>query len=413
MKILWINTNFMHPTTKGGQIRTLEMLRYLHRWHEIHYVAIENPDEPEGPARAREYSTRAYPFRYRIPDKTSAAFAGQLAAGLFSKVPLAVGRFNPPGMRKFVEDILKRERFDTAVLDYLPPTTYYPDRAQSVLFQHNVEFMIWRRHAATAPDPLRRFYFKLQAERMFDYEKQACRECGHVVACSEADAQLMRKSFAIDHVSTVPTGVDIEYFERPGPGAAMTSKPDLVFVGSMDWAPNQQGVLWFTRDVLPLIRRKRPATTFAIVGRSPSPAIQALAHDGQIAVTGTVADVRPWFWEASVSVVPLLVGGGTRLKIYEAMAARTAIVSTTIGAEGLEYQHPDNIRIADTPQQFADHCLDLLADGEVRRRMTKNGWEMVNSRFSWEVVARRFDSILANASRPLGGGVERRGVGLG
>ncbi len=401
MKILWLNTNFMHPTTKGGQIRTLEILRHLHRWHEIHYVAIENPDEPEGPARAHEYSTRAYPFRYRIPNKRSLAFAGQLMGGLCSKVPLAVGRFNPPGMRKFVEEILTRERFDASVLDYLPPTTYYPDRPHSVLFQHNVEYMIWRRHAATASDPLRRFYFKLQAERMFDYEKLACRECGQVVACSDADAQLMRESFSIDHVSTVPTGVDIGYFARPGDTAGVTTKPDLVFVGSMDWAPNQQGVLWFTREVFPLIERKRPGTTFAIVGRTPSPAIQALAREGRITVTGTVADVRPWFWEASVSVVPLLVGGGTRLKIYEAMAARTAIVSTAIGAEGLEYSHPENIRIADMPQDFADQCLDLLENSETRRRMTENGWEMVNGRFSWEVIAKRFDSILASAPKPL------------
>jgi len=401
MKILWLNTNFMHPTTKGGQIRTLEMLRHLHRWHEIHYVAIENPQEPEGPARAHEYSTRAYPFRYRIPRKTSVAFAAQLIAGLFSNIPLAVGRFNPPGMRKFVEDLLARERFDAAVLDFLPPTTYYPDRPHSVLFQHNVEFMIWRRRVQTESRPLRRYYYELQARRMFEYEKQACRESGHVVACSDADARLMRESFAIDHVSTVPTGVNIEYFTRPGQSAGATTKPDFVFVGSMDWLPNEQGVLWFTHEVLPLIHRKRPGATFAIVGRTPPPAIQALARDGCITVTGTVADVRPWFWEAGVSVVPLLVGGGTRLKIYEAMAARTAVVSTTIGAEGLEYKHPDNIRIADTPQDFADHCLDLLDNPDTRRQMTEDGWEMVNSRFSWEVVARCFDSILASAPKPL------------
>src|SRR6185503_5662206 len=109
------NTNFMHPTTKGGQIRTLEMLRHLHQWHEIHYVAIENPSLPEGPARAHEYSFRAYPFPYKVPDKTSPAFAKELLSGLFSKVPLAMGRFHPPGMGHFIEGLIARERFDSAV----------------------------------------------------------------------------------------------------------------------------------------------------------------------------------------------------------------------------------------------------------------------------------------------------------
>src|SRR5881392_1128371 len=104
MKTLWVNSNFMHPTTKGGQIRTLEMLRHLHRWHEIHYVSIANPAEAEGPARASEYSSRCYPFAYTIPGKASAVFLGQLAAGLFAATPLAVGRFNPPGMRAFLEE---------------------------------------------------------------------------------------------------------------------------------------------------------------------------------------------------------------------------------------------------------------------------------------------------------------------
>jgi sugar transferase (PEP-CTERM/EpsH1 system associated) len=399
MKLLWVNTNFMHPTTKGGQIRTLEMLRHLHRWHEIHYVALENPDQPEGPARAAEYSAKAYPFRYKIPDKRSPAFALELLRGFFSSVPLAVGRFHPPGMREFLEKLIRRERFDAAVVDHLAPTTYFPDRAHSVLFQHNVEFMIWRRHAENATDPLRRHYFRLQAERMFAYERQACRESGHVVACSDVDAEVMRKSFGISHVSTVPTGVNLEFFARPHAPEQVNSRRDLVFVGSMDWLPNQQGVLWFAREILPLIRRKRPQTTLAVVGRTPSGEVQALAGEPGITVTGTVPDVRPWFWEAAVCVVPLLVGGGTRVKIYEAMAAKTAIVSTTIGAEGLEYQHPENIRIADTPQDFADQCLDLLENPSERQQMTERAWELVNSRYSWEVASRCFDAILQKAPR--------------
>src|SRR6266700_2874977 len=170
MKVLWVNSNFMHPTTKGGQIRTLEMLRHLHRWHEIHYVSIANPALPEGPARAHEYSTRSYPFPYRVPDKTSPAFWGQLVQGLFSPTPLAVSRFNPPGMRDFIENLIRKERFECAVVDHLAPTAYFPDLPHAIFFQHNVETVIWRRHVEHASGPLRRWYFGLQAGRMFEYE---------------------------------------------------------------------------------------------------------------------------------------------------------------------------------------------------------------------------------------------------
>jgi polysaccharide biosynthesis protein PslH len=405
MKLLWVNSNFMHPTTKGGQIRTLEMLRYLHRWHEIHYVALENPDQPEGSARAHEYSARSYPFPHRAPDKRSPAFARQLLAGAFSSEPISVSRHHPPGMKKFLEDLIRREKFEAAVVDHLAPMSYFPDRAHCVLFEHNVEFMIWRRNVQQAANPLRRAYFKLEAQRVFEFECRACRQAGHVVACSEVDKKLMQESFGIAHVSAVPTGVNLEFFAPPPALPGLTSKfapgraSDLVFIGSMDWLPNQDGVLWFVREILPLIRRQRPETRLAVVGRTPPPTIEALALDPGITVTGTVPDVRPWFWESAVSVVPLRIGGGTRLKIYEAMAARNAVVSTTIGAEGLEYNHPANIRIADTPDDFAAQCVDLLDHPGARQRMTEAALEMVRERFSWDAAARRFDEILQAAPR--------------
>ena len=402
MKVLWVNSNFMHPTTKGGQIRTLEMLRYLHQWHEIHYVALTSPGQSEGPARAHEYSTKSYPFPHQAPDKRSLAFVSQLVAGTFSPTPLSMSRFDPPGMKPFLADLIRKERFDAVVADHLAPMCYMPDRATTILFQHNVEFMIWRRHVQHSKDPLRRMYFQLQAKRMFEFERDACRQAAHVVACGEIDNKLMRDDFGITHVSDVPTGVNLEYFAKPAPGAVPPATPqvDFAFIGSMDWMPNQQGVLWFAEQILPLIRKRRPSATFAVVGRTPPPSITALSKDPGIVVTGTVPDVRPWFWESAVSVVPLLVGGGTRLKIYEAMAAASPVVSTTVGAEGLVYKHPDNIRIADSPQDFADHCLELADHKDVRATVADAALELVRGNFSWEVAARRFDEVLQKAPRP-------------
>jgi polysaccharide biosynthesis protein PslH len=399
MKTLWVNSNFMHPTTKGGQIRTLEMLRHLHRWHEIHYVAIENPTQPEGPARAHEYSHKSYPFKYRVPDKTSPVFYAELARGLFSRTPLAVERFNPPGMRAFLEDLIRKERFDCAVVDHLAPTSYFPDLPHAVFFQHNVETVIWRRHVEHAHG-LRRAYFQLQAGRMYHYERRVSRESGHIVAVSQRDAAEMRRLFDVTRVSEIPTGVNLEYFLPPGPRPE--SVADLVFVGSMDWLPNVDGVLYFAREILPLIRRKRPETTLAVVGRTPPPKVLQLGvEDPRIRITGTVPDIRPYLWGGAVSVVPLRIGGGTRLKIYEAMAAKIPVVSTTIGAEGLTVNPPYDIRIADTPADFAEQCLDFLAAHEVRHRVATAAWEMVNANFSWEHVSRCFEKIMLSGPRMI------------
>ena len=393
MKVLWVNSNFMHPTTKGGQIRTLEMLRHLHRWHEIHYVSIANPALPEGPARAHEYSTKSYAFSYRIPEKTSPAFWLQLAAGLFDPTPVAVSRFHPPGMRKFLEDLIRKERFECAVVDHLAPTSYFPDLPHAIFFQHNVETVIWRRHVEHASGLVRRWYFGLQAARMFEYERRVSLASGHIVAVSRTDADEMRRLFGVTRVSEIPTGVNIEYFlppeERPAGGA------DLVFVGSMDWLPNVDGVMYFVREVLPLIRRRRPEATLAVVGRTPPAKVtQLAAEDSRIRVTGTVPDIRPWLWGSAVSIVPLRIGGGTRLKIYEAMAAKIPVVSTTVGAEGLTVNPPLDIRIADMPEDFAAQCVELLEDRESRAHLATAAWEMVNARFSWEQVSRCFEHVM-------------------
>jgi len=399
MKTLWVNSNFMHPTTKGGQIRTFEMLRHLHRWHEIHYVAIENPAQPEGPARAHEYSFKAYPFRYQVPSKSGPAFYGELVRGLVSKVPVAVERFNPPGMRGFLQELIERERFECAVVDHLAPTGYFPDLPHAIFFQHNVETVIWRRHVEHASDPLRRAYFKLQAERMYEYERRVSRESGHIVAVSKKDADEMRRLFDVTRVTEIPTGVNIEYFMPPAERVEIAGA-DFVFVGSMDWLPNVDGVMYFVKEILPLIRKRRPEATVAIVGRTPPAKVRQLAaEDARIAVTGTVPDIRPYLWNSAVSIVPLRIGGGTRLKIYEAMAAKIPVVSTTIGAEGLTVNPPQDIRIADRPEEFAAQCVGLLENAGERQALAQAAWQMVNDRFSWEHVARCFEKIMVDGPR--------------
>ena len=392
MKILWVKSDFLHPTTKGGHIRTLEMLRRLHKRHEVHYVAFNDARQPEGLARSVEYSSRAYPVVHDVPPRRSLKFVGQLMQGVWSPLPVSINRYRSGQMTSVIGNLLQSERFDAVVCDFLTPAINFDSLKDVVLFQHNVESVIWDRHASTASNPVAKWYFGLQAARMRDWEGRVCRQVRHIIAVSRQDAVRMTKMFGVTNVSDVPTGVDLEYF---APAAPAPHIADLVFVGSMDWLPNIDGMRFFVGEVLPLIRKSRPDCSLAIVGRLPTPEIAGYAAtDSKITVTGTVPDVRPYLWGSSVSIVPLRIGGGTRLKIYEAVAAKVPVVSTTIGAEGLDIMAPAHFRLADTAQGFADACLGLLEDAEDRTRLAAAAWETVASRFSWESVTQQFEAVL-------------------
>jgi glycosyltransferase involved in cell wall biosynthesis len=392
MKILWVKSDFLHPTTRGGQIRTLETLKRLHANHEVHYLAYATDEE--GPSRAGEYASYVYPIRRAIPTRRSIRFLFQLARSFFSRTPLALSRYMSEEMRAGIEKLRRTQNFDAVVCDFLTPAPNFDALSDCVLFQHNVETLIWRRHAQHAKNALARWYLQRQADLMFEAERRYSQDAGHIVSVSEVDADVMREMFGVTNVTATKTGVDVDYFSwQPADRVA-----DLVFVGSMDWLPNIDGVEYFLEEVLPLIRSDRPDCSVAVVGRAPSQKLRALAESSGVKVTGTVPDVRPYLWGSKVSIVPLRIGGGTRLKIYEAMAAGIPVVSTSIGAEGLDVRHGENILLADEPQSFADSCLTLLEREDERRRFASAGADLISARFSWQTVTNQFESVLA-ASR--------------
>ncbi|MGA8597319.1 MAG: glycosyltransferase [Bryobacteraceae bacterium] len=397
MKILWMKSDYLHPATRGGQIRTLEMLRCLHKRHEIHYVCLHyDESDGEGPARCYEYCTAAYPVRHSVPQRRSLRFGAQLATGLVSELPVPVSRYRSTAMLRQVQTLLESGEFDSLVCDFLFPAPNVPDLSEAVLFQHNVESVIWKRHAAEARNPAVRAYFSLQARRMERYERAVCRSVRHVIAVSEADRQTFQNHYGVSNVSSVQTGVDLDFFKPP---PAAEPQADLVFCGSMDWLPNIDGARFFIEQIYPHIRAKLPSCRVAFVGRHPSPWLKRIgSRYPNLIVTGTVPDVRPWLWGARVSVVPLRIGGGTRLKIFEAMAAQVPVVSTTIGAEGLPVVNGRHLFIEDDPRSFANACIALLNDPPRRRQLASEAWMLVAGRFSWEAVTKEFESILETHS---------------
>ncbi len=399
VKILWISPFLLHPTNKGAQIRSLGTLRELHGKHEIHFATFQLPGQESGVARLPEYTSAAYRIPHVLPSRRSLAFVPQFLRNLVSDLPLTIERDVSRPMRALVERLVSEHRFDSIVCDFLTTAVNLGDLSRTVVFQHNVETVIWERMAEHATGSARKAYLRKQAARMEAFEKRVCNAARHVIAVSNIDAARMRERFGTTRVTATPTGVDLDYFARPAElPPVQHGGADLVFTGSMDWIPNVDGVQWFCAEVLPLIRARLPETRLAVVGRTPGPEILALAqNDPGIVVTGTVADIRPYLWHSRVAVVPLRIGGGTRLKIYEAMAAGIPQVSTTIGAEGLDYAPGSDIRIADTPEVFAAECVRLLSDAGAHARQSEAGWRLVSERFSWSHIAESFERILREA----------------
>lgn len=331
-------------------------------------------------------------MRHSVPRRGSLLFAGQLARGLVEDMPVAVARYRSAAMKRQVANLLRANDYDSLVCDFLFPAPNVPNLSQAILFQHNVEAVIWKRHAANANNPATRSYFSLQALRMERYERTVCRAVRHVIAVSDVDREIFENRYGIRGVSTVSTGVDLDFFKRPDHTQA---KAELVFLGSMDWLPNVDGARFFAEQIYPHIQAQIPECRVALVGRRPDPALQHLAQQySNMIVTGTVDDVRPWLWGAAVSIVPLRIGGGTRLKIFEAMAAKTSVVSTAIGAEGLPVESGRHLLIEDDPKAFADACVALIRDESRRRALAAAAWNLIDRHYSWDAVTKGFETTL-------------------
>jgi sugar transferase (PEP-CTERM/EpsH1 system associated) len=376
-------------------------MRHLARRHEITFVSFADPNEPaENIEGMRQVAVSVETVRRQEVRKGSPQFFARVAWHLADPLPYAVGQYRSRQYRARVRQLLATRKFDLIVCDFLPPMVNLPRRlpCPAVLFTHNVESELWRRHAETASGAMRQALYRVQHRRMMRCEEGALRRFDGLLAVSDNDRQTFARLFPrvdASHIHVVATGVDTEFF-TPAPSPA--DSRELVFTGSMDWLPNEDGMLWFCRDVLPLIKADTPEVSLSIVGRSPTPAVQRLAAERGVRVTGRVDDVRPYMSNAAVFVVPLRIGGGTRLKIFEAMAMAKAVVSTTIGAEGLPVTHDRDILLADDPGSFARAVLRLLRDVDERRALEVAARELVAEQFDWSAVARDLDRALVRTA---------------
>jgi glycosyltransferase involved in cell wall biosynthesis len=404
LHILWLKTELLHPVDKGGKIRTYQMLRALKRDHRITYLTLDDGTAaPDARARADEYCDELVCVPHRTRAKFSVGFYAELATNLFSSLPYFMRKYESVAMRREIKRLVARDSFDIVVCDFLNPSVNVPESlpVPTLLFQHNVEAMIWRRHYEVQRHPAKKFYLYNQWRKSFSYERAACRRFDWVVAVSREDAETMRRDYSVERVSDVPTGVDTEFFKPSG--AVARTPHSLVFTGSMDWLPNEDAIQFFVKEIMPRVRARIPDATLTVVGRNPFPSlVEQSRRDPSIIVTGRVEDVRPYMERAAAYVVPIRVGGGTRLKIYEAMAMELPIVSTTVGAEGLPVGNGEHLLLADTPAEFGDALARVLTDDALARKLAANAAGLVRERYGWEGVAVEFTALCGRAVHSYG-----------
>jgi glycosyltransferase involved in cell wall biosynthesis len=324
---------------------------------------------------------------------------------LVDRAPYAVAKYYSPAYRARVEQLLSSERFDLVICDFLPPVVNLPRTlpCPSVVFTHNVEAEIWRRHAENATNAVARRLLTQQWRRMLRFEADALARFDLVLAVSNADRKTFERLYPRSlnaPVHLVQTGVDTSFFT---PDERAPERAHMVFTGSMDWLPNEDGMIYFCREILPRIRESEPEATLSIIGRSPTPAVRRLAEMNGVEVTGRVDDVRPHVARGAVYVVPLRIGGGTRLKIFEAMAMAKAVVSTTVGAEGLPVTPGRDVVIADHAEQFAKAVVRLIRDVEARQAIETAARRLVVERYDWSAVAAGFEEAISRVAKDAHG----------
>jgi len=403
MKLLWLNAGLLLPLDKGGKLRTWHVMRHLARRHDITYLSFEDPSITEAERDGMSDVCRELVTVPRSDaEKGTLRFYAGAARYVVDSLPYAAGKYRSAAYRTRVDALLRSRRFDAVVCDFLAPAVNLPDDVPcpSVIFTHNVEAEIWRRHAEHAVNPIARRLLTQQWRRMLRFEGSTLARFDRILAVSDADRRTFEQLYPASlraPVHVVRTGVDTSYFT---PSRDQPSGAHLVFTGSMDWLPNQDAMTYFCRDILPRIREAEPGVTVSIIGRAPTPAVRQLAGEYPgIDVTGRVDDVRPHVWRGDVYVVPLRIGGGTRLKIFEAMAMGKAIVSTTVGAEGLPVTPGADIEIADDPARFADAVVRLIRDGDARKALEARARQLVVERYDWSRVALDFEDALERTSQ--------------
>jgi glycosyltransferase involved in cell wall biosynthesis len=391
-QLLFVSARFLFPVDSGGKIRTTQILRGMKGG--AFDITLASPAPPRASERyARELDSVCDRFLAWPEPARGPLFPVTRLRHLGSHLPVPVATDIDKHGRKVVGEALAGG-LDAVVVDFphadvLAPATL---DVPSVMFTHNVEAEIYRRHVDVARQPWLRAVWNDQYRKMLDYEREVLRKYDTVVAVSTRDGEAFRRDYGIEQVATISTGVDLDFFGFQPPG----EDPTVVFTGSMDWLANADGIEFFLEDVWPVVAARIPAAKMRVIGRSPPAELvrkAARLYPDSWTFTGFVDDVRPEAAGAAAFVIPLRVGGGTRLKAYEAMAMGCPVISTTIGVEGLPVEDGIHYLRADGANALADALIRVLEDTPLRLRLASAARALVESTFSYRRAAGEFEQI--------------------
>ena len=389
------------PLDTGGKIRSFHLAKELARRHEVTLFTFYPEHHSDRHHELEKIFSRVALLPMKLATRGSLADCVNYARNLFSGRPHAMTKYCRPEVSRKLREHLRQEEYDAIICDFLLTAAVIPwdIPCPKIIFTHNVEDVIWRRHYEVSRNPFWKAISWREYRTMDNMERRYLRRADHILTVSAADRQTFSEFLDPSKITVIQTGVDIEYFR---PTAGPEEENSLVFTGSMDWLPNEDGIFYFAEQILPLVRREIPNATLTVVGRSPSARLLALAEKSGIKITGRVDDVRPYIDRSAVYIVPLRIGGGTRIKIFEAMAMGKTVLSTSIGAEGLPVTHGRNILLADTPATFADRAILLLKSQKSRETLGQAARALVEQHYSWSSVALEFENIFhATLSEPL------------
>ena len=384
MNVLIIDEEVPWPLDTGKRLRSYNLLQRLQKENQVTYLCYGEPgaELPDCP------NVKIVSLSSPITEQRGLGFYWSLFLNIFSVNPYIVNRHYSSLFAAKAQRLIELGVFDLLHCEWTPYAENILHLFGSipvVLSAHNVEAQIWKRYYDTETNMLKKVYIYIQWRKLEQYESKVAKMFSGVSVVSEPDKEIFVKEYDTQNVVVVPNGVDEKFFS---PGDCNVKPNSMVFTGSMDWRPNQDGVKFFIEEVFPLIRSRLADASFVVVGRRPPQWLVDLAArtDG-VTVTGTVKDVRPYISQSALYVVPLRVGGGSRLKILEALAMSKVVLSTTIGAEGLEVEENKHIFLEDTARELAEKACRILNNLEQFSHCGEMGRELILERYTWDAIA--------------------------
>jgi glycosyltransferase involved in cell wall biosynthesis len=398
MNVTIIDGDVSYPTTSGKRLRTLNLLLPLARRHRLTYIArnTDGSDTKQANAFFADHGIESIIIDDPLPRKKGPAFYARLAANLFSPLPYAVSSHFSEKMRQAVLAHARTHAVDLWQAEFSGYLyTLQGVRAPIVLQAHNVETLIWQRFGEAEKQMMRRWFIDQQRRKYERFERRAFASVSRVIVVSPEDADLARQRFGVDTIDVVDNGVDVDYYRDVRPSEHSV---DILYLGALDWRPNLDALKLLLDAIFPAVRARLPQARLRIVGRRPPRWLRDRVRDMEGAeLHADVPDVRPHLAASAVMAVPLRIGGGSRLKILEALAAGLPVVSTRIGAEGLALRPGGDYTLADTPEDMAAALIDCLQRPATARTQAERGRLTVSAGYDWRTLADRLERVWERA----------------